>query len=294
MTIESIHPLEYLLEYQKNFPSASGIFAREAGKKNGKILIAKEAEEPLGILILDVPAPRNYDISYLYIKAEKRNQGVASALLQEACALTKEDKKMIGLRVIEENAEAAVLIHLAQSFFFQKVLTAEIYRCIPTKEKTKENWNAFLDSKGQKLWDFLVTRGYCLEPFSQMTKKTKKSMENKLARNVFPKFADPFQSDKTDFEYSFVVSKAEEAVAFCAAEAYGDRIVLRSLAVDAAYQKKGPFLMPLIAFISKTIKEECPLVCYTVYSNNKEMLSLSGGFLTAVTDTVHHQNFYKK
>lgn len=294
MTIESIHALEYLLKYQNAFPPAAGVFSRDAGKKDGKIFIAKKAQEIMGILILDVPAPRNYDISYLYTKPEKRNQGVAAALLMEACTITQAEQKRLGLRVIEENAEAEAMTHLAQSFSFTKVLTAEIYRCIPTKAQTKANWNAFLDNKGQKLWNFLIKRGYCLKSFSQMTLETRKSMENKLAQNTFPLFANPFQSDKIDFEYSFVVSKGEEALAFCSAEAYGDRLVLRSLVVDAAYQKKGPFLMPLIAFISKVIKEKCPLVCFTVYSNNKEMLSLSGGFLKGVTDAVHHQIFYKK
>ncbi|MBU5302651.1 GNAT family N-acetyltransferase [Eubacterium callanderi] len=292
--IKNIHLLQYILSYSDTFPKGAVSFGQKAVKNGGAMLLALEDQNPAGILILDVPAPQNYDVAYLYVKPECRNRGIAQALLKKACAIARDEHKMLGLRVLEEHEAAKAFTRLAGSLQFNKVMTSEIFRCIPTMPKTKENWSTFLSTRGNKLCSYLTRRGYHTGPLSEAPEGVRENMIYKFSKNIFPMFSNPFNSKVTDMNYSFVASKDGEAAAFCTAEAYDGRYILRALVADKTFQKKGAFILPLIAFISKVIENECPLVCYTVYENNRDMLALADGFLTAVTHEVRHQTFYKR
>ncbi|MEG0377384.1 MAG: GNAT family N-acetyltransferase, partial [Eubacterium sp.] len=188
MQIKTVNLLTYIFEIHPHFEESALTFAKAAFNHDGKLLVLFEGEEPVGLLILEVPDRFDYGVSYLYIRPEWRGKGKAKALLKAAIDLAAEAKRMLQLRIIEENPEAPVFTKWAKDFEFTKVMASKIFVCIPQNKETLKNWEDFMASRGIRLSRYLQRNGYTVSSLRAADPQVMASMNEKFESGVFPSY----------------------------------------------------------------------------------------------------------
>lgn len=251
------------------FPPKIRYFA-EIESKNGTVFCAYENDEPVGVICLSKQV-NAFDTAYIYVNEAYRRRGIARSLTEHAAAYAKDEETTLRFRVISGGKYASVCERIARSLHTQPCEEMTFF-VLDVNTETKRVWEDYLPG-AEKLLAKLESKTGRLQVVSfreasEMEDTPLYRLRDKIGAEL--PALDPFALPELDIDFSFLLLKNGEPVAFTAVRTIGRNMVYE---ISAAQYGTGTMMAIAPRFFGKLFDSHIERVVCMVYNNNQAGLT---------------------
>ena len=238
-----------------------------------------------------------YKIRYVYVDPHYRQKGICTRLIKHICDYSSDNNVKIKASITFENPWFWEIDNLLKRFNFEqnKSLVTVMH---PLDEEVRDAFIDYLQIKGKRIIDFLTRKGFHAVSFAEASPKILDNLKEDIGIH-FQKSLDPFAlSDSMLSEYSIIVLKETEVVAYSAVtllndDLHSDAITVSALSVIPKYRNYGVFALPIISILEKAINsDKYRKIIYSFSADNNSMDFLSNSEITTFPGITRAKEFF--
>jgi len=260
MTVKTIDKYYEIMFY---FPPEARHFAEKEAAHDGVFCVYINGT-PAGLLCINHRL-WNSEIVYLYVNEEFRKQGVGKALLSKALTVAKDRNASLYLRILQNSDYADIFKKMAEDINMKPSHEGVLLRLDMNEQFIKE-WREFCE-KSKPLLEKMEKRYGKQEVVSFAG--AGKDVLIKLRKKIGNEFThhDPFCVPDLDRDFSFIVMRDGEPVAFNAIRTIGDKMIYEIS--SAQKDGKSSVIPAVLAFGNKLCQSDVKCVFCLVNDGNK-------------------------
>ncbi|MCR5757199.1 MAG: GNAT family N-acetyltransferase [Selenomonas sp.] len=262
----------------------------------GKLYILMEDDAPGGFLCLTgTTHDTTKRVQYLAVVPEKQGQGLARCLMAHALANAEGNLR---LNIADSAKSYPVIRHLALELGFVEVSSCLVFST--GEEKPFSGWYDFMNAKGKRYVELLLTRGYSVCSFQEASPEelaaVYHSADSAYANLLNPKIFFEDENRKMDRQMSYLCMKNGELAAYSLVTRQDEQTaVFEEISAAKQEQGSGCIFLPF-AYSMKAFGESgCNRAAYTMYEDNVHANAFRRKLLANITAHEHRSyNFLWK
>jgi GNAT superfamily N-acetyltransferase len=231
-----IRRIQHYADVMFSFPPKLRYFA-EVEAANGELFCAYEGENPVGIVCLRRQGG-GFGTAYLYVREERRWQGIATCLMRHAADFVTGQGKALYFRVLERGECAPACARIADTLSF-RLSSEAVFFSVEVNPASKHLWEEYRPKLVEGITRVERKTGpHQITTFADAGEVVLEQLKKKIGTSL-PGYLDPFALPDFSPEYSLIVMRKGEPIAFHAARVIGQKMIS-----ELSSAERGRTLLP--------------------------------------------------